>query len=194
MKNFISKSVILFVIVAFLGCSSDSPTPCTPIVCKNAGVSTPDCGCNCPDGYTGSDCSVKKTPSKILVTKIQVKKFPNTNGSTNWDTSDAPDIFIRLGKGSTPPIELLFQSNVITNVLSDGITIYEFTPPINIEIINLASTHTIALYDYDSISYDDLMGGFTFTPNNFIDGFPTSIKLQDTSKPLSFEIFVTYIF
>lgn len=201
MKNFISKSVILIVFSAFLGCSSDSsnspipPAPCVPIICKNGGTSTPDCGCNCPTGYTGTDCSTLKVPTKIVISKIRVNYFPNQNGSSNWDTSDAPDIFVKFGKGSGSTLELLYSSSVINNVLSNGgNTVYDFTPATPINITSPLLTYTISLYDYDSTSADDFMGGFLFVPNDFIYGFPTTILLKDNSKPLSFELFVTYIF
>jgi len=78
---------LLFVLVLNLNCSSDSSAPaCTPISCLNGGVSKPDCGCNCPQGYTGSNCGTQITPSSIYVKKIRVKKFPDTDNGTWWDT------------------------------------------------------------------------------------------------------------
>ena len=52
----------------------------------------------CPEGYKGKDCKEQITPSKITLTKIQVTKFPQTNGGASWDVASGPDIFIKFWK------------------------------------------------------------------------------------------------
>jgi len=193
MKKFLLNTALVTILfLAFSGCSSDSDSSCTPIPCLNGGVSNSDCGCDCPDGYTGTDCGSQITPFRIKVNKVRVKYFPNTNGSSNWDFSDAPDIFVRLGLGTGSSVSLIYDSNVINNVLSDGVVNYDFIPSSNVYINSPLATHTIILGDYDTISSHELMGGFTFTPYNSTNDFPNTILLQDLGVPLSFELFVTY--
>ena len=191
-----TKIFKIFILALFLGsCSSsnDDIVECTPIDCQNGGVFE-NCECLCPEGYTGIDCGSQITPYRIKVTKIRVKYFPNTNNGSNWDLSDAPDIFVQLAKGSGSGAALLYQSSAINNVLSDGVTNYDFIPTTAVYITNPLDIHSVLLGDYDSVSANDFMGGFTFTPYASNNGFPSSILLQNTTTPLSFELFLTYEF
>jgi hypothetical protein len=87
MKN-VLKIIALFTLVLFSsGCSSDSTDDgCTPITCLNSGISNSNCGCDCPQGFTGSNCSTQIMPTSIKILKVRVKKFPNLkeNGD-QWD-------------------------------------------------------------------------------------------------------------
>lgn len=195
MKNFSLKSIFFGFLVALttMGCSSDADSEsCPTINCQNGGTFT-NCECYCPDGYSGVDCGTQITPTRIKVTKITVKRFPNyDNDGLEWDITDGPEIFVRLGQGSGSSINLLYDSGVFPNAISDGVTNYDFIPTTNIYITNPLVTHTIILGDFDTANSHDLMGGFTFTPYNSLNDFPNSILLQDLSIPLSFELFFTY--
>ena len=189
---------MLMIAIVFLGCSSDSSDDCQPITCLNGGISNSDCGCDCPQGYTGSNCNSQITPTRIKLNKVRIKYFPNTktNGAA-WDAglsgnSINPDIFIRLGLGTGNNIGLIYESGVINNAISDGIINYDFIPTTNTYINMPTQTHTIILGDYDDIGSNEFMGGFTFVPYTSNNSFPATILLQDNSIPLSFELFVTY--
>ena len=195
MKNFNLKSIVygFLVVLSTMGCSSDSDSSsCPTVTCQNGGVFA-NCECNCPNGYSGVDCSTQITPTRIKITKIRVKHFPNLNNSgLEWDGVDGPEIFVRLGQGSGSSISLLYDSGVFANAFSDGVTNFDFIPTSNIYITNPLITHTVILGDFDTVNSHDLMGGFTFTPYNTSNHFPSSILLQDLSIPLSFELFLTY--
>ncbi|GJM17208.1 MAG: hypothetical protein DHS20C13_25350 [Thermodesulfobacteriota bacterium] len=75
----------LLVIGLSLGCGKDDP--CENITCVNGFCANGDC--NCDEGWTGSDCSVKKTPDYMLIKKVVVTKFPATEdngGGPAWGT------------------------------------------------------------------------------------------------------------
>ena len=181
-----------FLLINF-SCSSDSDSTCTPISCQNGGISNSDCGCDCPNGYTGTNCGSQVMPTKIKVTKIRVKYFPNTNNGTNWDVGGLPDIFVRLGKGNGDSnTQLLYTSGVIENATSNGVDVFDFVPTTATYITNITQQHVVILGDYDTASYNDFVGGFTFTPYNNTNNFPATILLQDSNVPLSFELFFSY--
>lgn len=195
MKNFSFKSILYGFLVVFtsMSCSSDSDSnSCPTIACQNNGIFV-NCECNCPDGYSGIDCGNQITPTRIKVTKIRVKNFPNLNSSGfEWDGVDGPEIFVRLGQGSGSNVNLVYDSGVYPNAVSDGVTNFDFIPTSNVYITSPLVTHTIILGDFDTINSHDLMGGFTFTPYNSLNHFPSSIVLQDLTIPLSFELFLSY--
>lgn len=178
MKNFSFRAAsMLLTLIIFTACSSDDSSN-DPITC--------------PEGYTGTNCEIQLTPAKIKVTKIRVKYFPNMNGDFNWDFDTAPDIFVRLGlgNGDTNTV-LLYDSGYYEDVLSDGITTYDFIPEVPIEIKAL-STHIIILGDYDTNTSNELMGGFTFIPYNSTNQFPETITVGDLTIPLYFELSLSY--
>jgi hypothetical protein len=203
MKTIFTRFSVLTIAFLFFNCSSDSTTPCIPIICKNGGASTPDCGCNCPQGYTGSDCSTQITPTKITITKIRVKYFPNSTTTGNyWDVSLGtvvnanPDIYLTLQNSSLS--EIYRSPTYYRNALSDGITYFDFVPAIPISITSVSSAYILNLWDYDSADsnindfVDDDMGFVAFKLYNTTGGFPSTITVLDSSKSLGFELSITY--
>ena len=198
---------MLLMIAMFFGCSNDSPTAstptptpgCTPIPCLNGGISRPDCGCDCPIGFTGPNCSTQVTPTKILITKIKVKNFPNKkpDGVTTWDdfiftSYNSPDIFPLLTLGSIT----LFQGSYFQDAISNGNGTDNFTwiPSTPINIIAINSQFTLILRDDDAGSPGyEIMGGFNFYLYNSTEGFPTTISISNSTSPYKFELTVSYV-
>jgi len=161
---------------AFLGCSSDS-----------------DSETSCPLGYTGSNCDMEKVPTKMFISKIRVTSFPNQNNTSDWDVGSAPDIFVRLGRGTGDANTVtLYTSNYFENVLSTGTDTYDFVPVTPIEILSPTQTHLIVLGDYDSVSANELMGGYTFTPYENGMDFPTEMDVYTAGSLLRFKLYVSY--
>lgn len=192
-------------LIAFFGCSSDSSSDsnsCTPITCYNSGISNPSCGCDCPEGYSGADCSKQLTPSKITITKIRVKYFPNTDAGSSWDISlptannSFPDIFLTLENSSLT--EIYQSTTYYKNVISDGSLYYDFVPETPISITSLSSGYILNLLDYDGADsnlndgVDDNMGFIAFNLYSSTGGFPNTISVLDTSKSLGFELSLAY--
>jgi hypothetical protein len=203
MKTFLKRVSILVVGVLVLSCSSDSSNsstpPCTPIVCLNGGTSRPDCGCNCAIGFTGPNCSSQISPTKILITQIKVKNFPNKkpDGVTTWDnylvtSYNSPDIFPLLSLGSAS----LYQGAALQDVISNGngTDNFTWTPSTPIQIISINSQYTLSLYDEDAGSPGyEFMGGFNFYLYDSTGGFPTIITLSNATSPYKFELTVSYV-
>lgn len=196
---------LLFVLILNINCSSDSNnTPaCTPIQCLNGGISNANCGCDCPQGFTGANCSTQLLPTSIKITKIKVKYFPNTDNGSTWDISlptsinASPDIYVTLENSNN--IELFNSPTYFANVLSNGTNSWDFVPttPISIPFIYFNSLK-IKLYDFDGAvsnvndGIDDLMASSIFNIYSSSGGFPTTINLSDTTTPIGYELTLQY--
>lgn len=181
MKNLLFKLVaILLLFSTFINCSSDSDSNSTKPI-------------TCPPGYTGPNCDSPITPTKIKITKIRIKQFPNSDGTTNWDFTNGPDIYIKLYKSSS----LIFTSaTYASNAIGDGSMNYEETFSPSFESNNSSSLFRMDLFDYDGndtpSNPDDLMTSIYFsTYANFI-GFPSSFNIQDSTGAFKAEVSVTY--
>lgn len=198
MKNGMVKIGLALLLILALGCSKEdtTATSCTPIECLNGGVSTADCGCDCVIGFTGPNCATQITPSKILITKIKVTKFPNfkPDGFSTWDDYlvtiyNSPDIFPLLSIGSTN----LYQGVAYQDVISGGNDNYTWTPSNPIQIISLNSQYTLNLYDEDAGNPGyEFMGGFNFPIYSSTGGFPTTLTLSNSTSPYKFELTLVY--
>jgi hypothetical protein len=202
MKTVLSRLSVLIIAFLFFNCSSDSgDTPCVPITCLNGGTSTPECSCNCTQGYTGSDCSTQITPAKITITKIRVKKFPNLkpNGSY-WDALvlpgyERPDIFPALFPYQGTPL-LYMGTPIINDSFSYGNDTFDFIPTIPIVITQISQQYTLVLFDDDSTiinpNSSELMGGFNFYIYSSTGGFPTTMALNSPTSDHGFELTLSY--
>lgn len=182
------------------GCSKDdTPTskPCVPITCLNGGISTPDCGCSCPTGYTGENCGTQVTPTKIIITKIRVTKFPNlkTDGSY-WDSwavnpFTRPDIFPALFNSAGTV--LYMGTPVLQDSFSYGTDTFDFIPTTPIQIINTTDSYNLYLFDEDSSTAQEIMGGFNLHLYTSTTGFPTKITFGQSTDIVRFELTVSYV-
>jgi hypothetical protein len=200
MRNVLKITALLILVLFFSGCSSDSTDDgCTPITCLNGGISNSNCGCDCPQGFTGSNCSTQITPTQIRITKIRVKKFPNLkpNGS-NWDVVvlpgwERPDIFPALFQGTT----VLYAGTPINDSFSYGNDTFDFTPTSPIVITQINQQYSIILYDDDSTSINpnsyEQMGGFNFYIYNPTGGFPTTLAINNSTSDYGFELTLQYV-
>jgi len=197
MRNQIFKLICLSILTTtYIGCSSDSDSDdCQTISCSNGGTFV-DCECQCPDGYSGNDCSTQVTPSKVIINKAIVKVFPNTDNGDNWDVGipnaeDAlPDVYITVQNSD---LNLIFDSpSFYENALSGSGTFYEFSFNPNLEITDYDDPYLISIWDYDSSDTDDFMtsyGFFAYTSNN---NFPNVITVVSQSDEILVDLEVTY--
>ena len=189
---FLFSIAIIAFAIAVNSCTKEvivQQDPCANIKCLNGGTCANGL-CNCPNGYSGSDCSKQVVPTKIRITKIDVLKFPATtpNGA-GWDPLDAPDIFPTFLKGTT----VLWDSpTYIANALQG--TTYSFTPVTPIDITAPKDLYILKLYDYDTLPPNQDMGGIQFTPYSDTNGFPATMTLECATCTTSFKIYLQYVF
>lgn len=187
MKTFFKTITLVTLSLLVFSCSTDST--CVPITCLNGGTSTPDCGCSCPEGYFGADCSFEKMPAKILISKIRINKFPNNGGGLD-DLGTTPDLFISLIKDN---INIYTPTTYFTDANGDTSMNYDYSFLTPIECTSSSSVFLLQLWDYDSNTNSDLMGTIVFSPYLNYKGFPTSFIIQDDAKNFKAEIYVSYI-
>ncbi|MBV7270702.1 calcium-binding EGF-like domain-containing protein [Winogradskyella luteola] len=197
MRNRIFKLILLSILTtAYLGCSSDSDSDnCETISCLNGGTFI-DCECECPQGYTGINCSTQVTPSRIIINKAIVKVFPNTNNGDFWDLAipeaeDAlPDIYITFQNSD---LDVIYDSQTFyENAISGEGTFFEFTITPNIQLTTFSDPYLINIWDYDTVDEDDFMtsfGFFTYTSNN---SFPNTITVVSQSNELLVDLELSY--
>lgn len=197
MRNQIIKLILLSILTTtYLGCSSDSGSNnCETITCLNGGVFV-NCECECPDGYTGNNCSTQVTPNKVIINKAIVKVFPNTNNGDFWDLAipdveDAlPDVYITFQDSN---LNIIYDSPTFyENAISGEGTFFEFTLTPSLELTTFDNPYLVNIWDYDSGSEDDFMtsyGFFAYTANN---NFPDIITVVNQSDEILVDLEVTY--
>jgi hypothetical protein len=195
MKTFLKRVSILAVGVLVLSCSSDSSTPaCTPIACLNGGVSTADCGCDCPQGYSGSNCGVQITPLQVKITKIRVKKFPDTENGQWWDTFPNSDADIYVTMQNSNQTTIYSHPNYKPDSSSTGTNYFDFIPSTPILITNPTGLFIMNIYDYENTGTNTLMDYCIF--NNLYSstgGFPSTKTFTNDTGTFSFELTLSYV-
>lgn len=181
MKKHFLKVAVLTAALSMTGCSSDSDTSSEPI--NNV---------ECPEGFTGKNCDIPITPSKVRITRIRVLKFPNLDGSTAWDIpTSSPDIYISVFRGSS---NIFKSDNYYPDAVSSNQKYYDFVPSVPILSTNVSDIFDIQLLDYDQedtiSSADDLMGGIFFAP--FINENKSSVIVSDLNNTIQYEVFLSY--
>jgi hypothetical protein len=196
MKKNVVLLVVLFLHVLFYSCSDSGTSedvPCVPITCLNNGISNDNCGCDCPQGYVGSNCSTVVTPSKVIVTKVVVKSFDNLNSNgIGHDLFNGADIYIKINVGN----QVLYDhSTFFPNAVGGLNTNYIFTVNPNLQTTSVNTPLIVSLWDYDlgdtPSDADDYMASGAFFPFNG-NNFPPSIIVTDPSSGTKFEVFLSY--
>jgi PKD repeat protein len=170
---------------ATLTVTIEAEDPCANITCLNGGYCA-NGSCVCHNGYNGSDCSSQVTPSKLILSKIQIIKFPSTDNGAGWDLTSGADIYPELSLGST----IVWSSQTFYEN-ADPSNVYEFDVNPTFDLTSPTSQYSISLYDYDDTSADDFMGGINFSPYSATNGFPSIIEL-DAGGDVAFRIYVSY--
>lgn len=188
MKKIILLTLAIIGITINNSCKKDDPKPsdpCQNITCLNGGYCA-NGQCVCPKGYTGANCSQQVTPSQMRITKIEVTRFPATDGGAGWDLTSGPDIYPTFSLGSST----IWNSPTYYENANPSL-VYEFIPNPAIVLSSPISQYTISLYDYDDLDADDFMGGINFTPYSSTGGFPTT-RTIDAGGSVAFRLTFTY--
>ena len=145
------KNLVFFIFLAF-----------TAFACNPNKIGT------CPPGYAGIDCVTEVAPTSMQIKTVRITDFPATDGGAGWDLTNGPDVYIKILRGNAN----LYESGKFDNA----------TPPLaynpNTILFAPESRHSLLLYDFDSSSNDDYIGGINFTPYVKDQGFPVEIYLS----------------
>ena len=191
------KKLIFLSLLLIFSCSSDNENSCTPVACLNGGTQTADCACDCPDGYSGSDCSSQLTPTSIRILRLNVKKFPNTTENGNvWDeiaigSATNPDLQLDIRNSSD---EVIYSSDVLDDRISSGNCDDEnyFYPDILLVGSDVTSPLDFFLYDEDTTGWEYIGGSVNVVLYNSDNNFPNTLILGECSGIGVFEIYVEY--
>lgn len=185
------STLLLFAFLAlntlfYSSCGKDDP--CELISCQNGGTCV-NGACDCPEGFSGPDCSNVETPSKIRVTNIKVTDFPATDDNGGgWDLASGADIYVSMSYNNTN----IYESNTYFQD-ADPQQDYDFQPNINLDLEYPTNRYVIRLHDYDDLGLDDYMGGIEFTPFSPSNGFPETLNI-DAGTGLAFTLSLDYTF
>lgn len=195
MKNQIFKLILLSILTAtYFSCSSDDSDGCNTIICQNGGTFV-DCACECPQGFTGSDCSNQVIPTSISIDKVTVRLFPSLNGNgAQWDDGIGnevrPDLYFQLINSQST---IIYDSPVFyenANVANDHV--FNLGNPI--VITNFSQPYIVSLFDFDTVGQDDNMASDAFFIYEDGNGFPSVISILDTEQPIAVDLEVSYQF
>lgn len=178
-------ALLIFALTLFTCNKEDDP--CSGITCENGGVCI-NGACDCPERYTGPDCSDQVTPVRIIIKNITVENFPPTepNGA-GWDLLDGADIYIQVYKGNAE----IYTSPTFYEDANPNLR-YTFVPSNFLSFDAPKDRYSILLYDYDDFDADDFMGGIEFTPYDNQNGFPATLSVE--LGQIKFEMEVEYQF
>ena len=185
-KSFFQILLLSFTLIMITSCKKDDP--CDAISCVNGGTCV-NGTCDCPEGFTGPDCSNQETPSSIRITNIKVTKFPSVaGGGAGWDLFSGADIYVTMSYNNST----IYTHPSFFQDANSG-TDYDFPPSTNLNITNPTNQYVISVYDDDGFDTHDFMGGIEFTPYSNNNGFPSTINL-DAGGAVAFQLTVDYTF
>lgn len=130
---------------------------------------------HCPIGYTGSNCDVQITPDSVIITKIEVIRFPALNAQfQSWDSAGNPDIYVQILQND----ELLWTSSNVHQNAKAG-NVYRFIPSDTLALNDPLGQYAIYLFDEDDDGESEIMGGINFISYSSDNGFPELMILDD---------------
>lgn len=165
---------------------------CENKICENWGECDEEGNCQCFPEFTGVNCELSSSPKEIKINKIIVTDFPATNGSKDWDVSDAPDWYIVTLAGPMG-IPGLRKTEVIENC-EHGVE-YEFNvdwswgvdlPPSEIVIIDFE------LRDDDGFGDYNWLGPWSLFAKEYRMDRPATIDLLGFGVGLRLEVEWTF--
>lgn len=123
--------------------------------------------------------------NKVDITQINVTRFPELNGSKQWDTFLAeaePDIFLRVSTWEG----VIYESGLIQNATYYNQNVFTLVNPIRID--NLYDEVTFEVFDYDFLE-DVYMAGAVVDFSRYAKGqeSPMLFRMDDFEFVLDLE-------
>lgn len=158
-------------LTAFLLCTSVLVFSACDVVGGNSDDSDSSGGSDGP-GYT-----------RATVTRVVVQDMPFTSGGANWDVFSGPDVYYAAFDGNDNRIA---SSNIYTDASGTPLVFSNASFVMD----NFAEEYSVNLYDYDSATSDDFIGGIVFTLNGVgaTSDFPSTISLNTGGIRLEMEV------
>lgn len=182
------KYLSIIFLAAFLSTGCKEFNPCFNVTCHNGGYCA-NGQCNCPAGYSGSDCREVIPPKRIRVTKVSVNKFPATKANgAGWDMTSAADIYIEILKDN----RVIWKSGTTNNANPNQVYTVDLSNT-STYIESPEREHVIRITDFDKFTDSDFMGGIRFIPygQSLYQAFP-STKTVRSDKGLDFTLEYEY--
>jgi hypothetical protein len=209
--------MLVFALLQLNSCKKD---PCETVICLNGGICD-DGLCDCPDGYSGTQCETydecfgivclndgvclngicncpdgyagPDCSQQITPNKIKINKIVVKDFSS---TDNGAGWDLTSGADIYPEIydpqnNLLYSSSTYFSDANPQID-YDFDCSPSVDLTDPNAQYTIQLMDYDDIGSDDWMGGLYFTPYYSTNGFPSVLTYSGNTNGLSFDLHVTY--
>lgn len=196
MKKFLFILSFAFTLcVVVTSCSKKDP--CEDIICQNGGTCE-NGDCKCPVGYEGNLCQTESLPKAVNVTAIKILKIPATQKDGKpWDSDGTqpdiyPSLFTLKADNST---DVRLWSSQLTKINADVSKQHDFNiilPALSLTDMN--QTYGMFLHDSDDGNVYTSMGGIAFVLKNFVQGRPSTIKLDCSTCTIAFELTVNYEF
>lgn len=134
-----------------------------------------------------SSCSrEEEVLNNVQINQIRLDHFSEVTGEgENWDIfTTYPDIFVKIYRGT----QLVYTSPSYDECQNQNIYTYDQGLPVYLNFPN--ETYSVAIYDYDSTSEDEFMGGFEFKPADH-EG-EEIIRLFSLTSEIEFSLFVDW--
>lgn len=131
-------------------------------------------------------CRREEVLNNAQVNQIRLDYFSEvTDEGENWDIfTNYPDIFVKVFRGN----QLVYTSPYYDECQNQNVYTYNQGMPLYLEFPN--ETYSVAIYDYDSTSEDEFMGGFEFKPVDH-EG-EEIIRLFSLTSEIEFSLFVDW--
>lgn len=160
--------ILLFILSIFLlsNCNSDT---CEELGCNNGGTCINEV-CNCPNGWTGPDCSEIEPPVSFEILTIAIDNIPQLrDDGSPWDESDGPELigFWILEDDVLISSTSLEDVNNFTGTSIEMLPLNPFTLPI--EFIG-SKTLEFQLFDFDDVDSLEKMFTIEFVPEFYLQG------------------------
>jgi hypothetical protein len=162
---------------------------CYNVSCQNGGICI-NGTCDCPPGYTGTNCENRQTPISMTINKMELTTYPMANDFGNiWDggSNSGPDVVLTINSGTSSNTFSFVSGETFTDANGSMLT---YTTGFPYTLSSLYSFYTIGIWDDDGVSGYEKMDGFYFEPSSRMGNRPTVFNM--TGSNMAVRCYVTW--
>ncbi|MEL7530616.1 MAG: hypothetical protein AAFN10_04875 [Bacteroidota bacterium] len=141
------------------------PDPCEMITCEFG--TCVDGSCQCDEYHTGVNCDELLIPAKVIAKTTELIYVPKActafDGGTGLDAIKSADVYVQIRQGA----EIIYDTRDLFYKDSDCFGGCDFGRGITLDI---DTQYQLRVYDRDTSTSDDLMGSFSFKPEDMLAG------------------------